>query len=216
MNLNPWLEIPSSDYENHMSASNVGQLQVLNKIIKDVLDEFNPKSICILGCTTGNGFEHLINRDINEIVGIDINKNYLEECYKRFHHFLPQLKLICADLNDIDLHSNKFDLIHAALIFEYVHVKKVLNKIKKWLKHQGILCAVFQLPSENAAPVSETPYVSLKSLSSIMTLFDKAEIERMIKEKFLLINSYNVNLPQNKKFFVVYCKKKNECVDEID
>lgn len=210
MNLNPWLEIPASDYENHMSAPNVGQLQMLNKIFEDVLDEFNPKSICILGCTTGNGFEHLINRNINEIIGIDINKNYLEECYNRFHNSLPQLKLICADLNEIDLHSNKFDLIHAALIFEYVDVKKVLNKIKKWLKHQGILCAVFQLPSENATPVSETPYVSLKSLSSIMTLFDKAEIEKMIKEKFLLINSYNVNLPQNKKFFVVYCRKKNE------
>lgn len=209
MNLkNPWLEIPASDYENHMSAPNVGQLQVLNKIFKDVLDKFDPERICVLGCTTGNGFEHLINRNIREVVGIDINKNYLRECYNRFGDFIPQLKLICGDLNELELHSNRFNLIHAALIFEYVDVNKVLDKIKKWLKLDGILSAVFQLPSEHAAPVSETQYNSLKSLSSIIKLIGIHEIENIIKEKeLLLINSYIVNLPHSKRFFVIYSKK---------
>lgn len=205
---NPWLKIPAIDYEKHMSASNVGQLQVLNKIFKDVLDEFNPKSICILGCTTGNGFEHLINNSVDEIVGIDINKKYLEECYNRFHNSLPKLKLICADLNELELQNDFFDLIHAALIFEYVDFKKVLSKIKKWLKPDGILSAVFQLPSEYAAQISETPYSSLKSLSSLMKLIDVNEIEDILmKEKLLCEQSYILELPQRKKFLVKYCKK---------
>ncbi|MDH7604148.1 MAG: class I SAM-dependent methyltransferase [Melioribacter sp.] len=205
---NPWLRIPADDYENHMSASNVGQLQVLNKIFKDVLDEFNPKSICVLGCTTGNGFEHLINRDVEKIIGIDINQNYLAECSERFSDKLRQLKLICADLNELELQSNIFDLIHAALIFEYVDAQNLLRKISKWLTPDGILSAVFQLPCEKSNPVSDTPYHSLKSLSSIMKLIDVNEIENFFREeKLLCVKSYTVNLPQEKKFLVMYCKK---------
>lgn len=205
---NPWLQIPADDYENHMSASNVGQLQVLNKIFKDVLDEFNPKSICVLGCTTGNGFEHLINRDIEKIIGIDINQNYLAECSKRFSEALPQLKLVCADLNELELQNNIFDLVHAALIFEYVDVQNLLRKISNWLTQDGILSAVFQLPSEKSNPVSDTPYHSLRSLSSIMKLIDINEIENLFREENLLcIKSYIINLLQGKKFLVMYYKK---------
>lgn len=205
---NPWLQIPADDYKNHMSAPNVGQLQVLNKIFKEVLDEFNPKSICVLGCTTGNGFEHLINRSVEEIVGIDINQNYLDECNNRYGKELPQLKLICADLDELELQSNIFDLIHAALIFEYVDVQNLLRKTSKWLRTDGILSMVFQLPSEKSNPVSDTPYHSLKSLSSIMKLIDVNEIEDIIeRENFLCTKSYNINLPQDKKFLVMYCKK---------
>ncbi len=205
---NPWLQIPADDYENHMSAPNVGQLQVLNKIFKDVLDEFNPKSICVLGCTTGNGFEHLINRSVEEIVGIDINQNYLDECNNRYGKELPQLKLICADLDELELQSNIFDLIYAALIFEYVDVQNLLRKISKWLKTDGILSMVFQLPSEKSNPVSDTPYHSLKSLSSIMKLIDSDEVKYIIeKENMKCIKSYTIHLPQDKKFLVMYCKK---------
>lgn len=205
---NPWLQIPADDYENHMSAPNVGQLQVLNKIFKEVLDEFNPKSICVLGCTAGNGFEHLINRNIKKIVGIDINQNYLDECNNRFGKYLSQMKLICADLNEFELQSNIFDLIYAALIFEYVDFKNLLRNISKWLRTDGILSMVFQLPSEKSNPVSDTPYHSLKSLSSIMKLIDVNEIEDIIeRENFLCTKSYNINLPQDKKFLVMYCKK---------
>lgn len=210
MNLqNPWLRIPADDYKKHMSAPNVGQLQVLNKIFKDILDEFNPKSICVLGCTTGNGFEHLINRDVDRIVGIDINQDYLAECKDLFAKVLPNLELICADLNELELQNQLFDLIHAALIFEYVDIKEVLKKISLWLKPNGIMSIVIQLKSEKSTQISDTPFQSLKLLSSIMKLVDINEIEAIAKkEKLLCFKSYNMPLEQGKKFLVAFFRKR--------
>lgn len=125
---NPWLQIPAEDYEGHMSASNVDQLQMLNKIFADVLNDFDPKTTAVLGCTTGNGFEHLINKNIERIIGVDINHEYLAICKNRFEKSLPQLELICADLNETDFPDSSFDLIHAALVFEYVEVELLLSK----------------------------------------------------------------------------------------
>jgi ubiquinone/menaquinone biosynthesis C-methylase UbiE len=167
---NPWLQIPSEDYNGHMSAPNVMQLQMLDGIFKDVLDEYEPKSICILGCTAGNGFEHLINRDVDRVVGIDINPKYVAECRAWFIEDVPNLHLICADLNELELADETFDFVYAALIFEYVDVEKVLSKIAGWLKHNGLMCVVLQLASDSKPAVSETEFSSLKLLKPFMHL----------------------------------------------
>ncbi len=71
---NPWLKIPFNDYENHMTS--IGQLQVLNDIFKGALKKFEPEHLTILGCTTGNGLEH-VNPEITKTVhAVDINKSY--------------------------------------------------------------------------------------------------------------------------------------------
>ena len=75
---NPWLDIPPDDYENHMSSPEVQQLQALNTLFKKVLDTVRPSSLAVIGCTTGNGFEHIDTRVTKRIVGIDINAAGLE------------------------------------------------------------------------------------------------------------------------------------------
>lgn len=99
--MNPWLKIPHEDYEGHMSAPHVEQLQALNEIFKYVVDETELESICVLGCTTGNGFKHLVGKNLKLIAGVDINPAYLSVCQKRFGSKLPCMKLICADLNEL-------------------------------------------------------------------------------------------------------------------
>ncbi len=200
---NPWLQISAEDYEGHMSAPNVAQLQMLNKIFADVLNEYQPKSIAVLGCTTGNGFEHLIDKQIDRIVGVDINHEYLAICKNRFEKSLPLLELICTDLNEASFPYSSFDLIHAALVFEYVNVDSLLLKISNWLRPNGILSVVLQLPSETSAPVSETPYQSLKLLSPVMKLIDPEEF-RKIAQKYGLeeIKNYNIKLVSGKSFSV--------------
>ncbi|MCL6100818.1 MAG: class I SAM-dependent methyltransferase [Bacteroidetes bacterium] len=175
---NPWLKISSEDYEGHMSAPNVMQLQMLNKIFADVLNKFLPKSIAVLGCTTGNGFEHLIGKDIEQIVGVDINPEYLSVCSKRFAEKLPQLKLICEDLSKVNLPNSTFDLIHAALVLEYVDTEMLLAKISWWLKPNRILSVVLQLPSAVSPLVSETPYRSLQKLNKYIQLVNPAELRK--------------------------------------
>lgn len=206
---NPWLQISAEDYEGHMSAPNVDQLQMLNKIFSDVINEFQSKSIAVLGCTTGNGFEHMIKKNIERIVGVDINPEYLSICNERFEKKLPQLELVCADLKDVEFPDSSFNLIHAALVFEYVEYELLLSKISLWLKAKGILSVVLQLPSETSAPVSETDYQSLKILNPILKIIDPDEFSNKTVKNGLNEIQHNIIKLQSGKSFSVnkYVKK---------
>lgn len=206
--MNPWLKIPHEDYEGHMSAPHVEQLQTLNEIFKNVIDEVGPELICVLGCTTGNGFEHLVGKNLELLIGVDINPEYLSVCKKRFGSELPCMELICADLNELEFADESFDLIHAALIFEYVDCEKVLSKIVKWLKPDGKFSVVLQMPSELSSPISETKYQSLKQLSPFMNLIAPETIREKL-EKLNMKRKVNkqIDLPNGKKFdFSIYVK----------
>jgi len=200
---NPWLQIPSEDYEGHMSAPNVMQLQMLNQIFKQMLDEYEPQSICVLGCTAGNGFEHLINREIDRVVGGDINPKYVAECRAWFVEDVQNLQLICADLNELELANSTFDMIYAALVFEYVEVEKVLSKTYRWLKKNGLMCVVLQLPGENSPAVSETEFSSLKLLKPFMHLVSPESFKEMAHELgFVEIQNYEEEIIPGKSFYI--------------
>ncbi len=206
---NPWLQIPADDYEGHMSSPSVAQLQMLNEIFADVVNEYQAKSIAVLGCTTGNGFEHLINKNIERIVGVDINPDYISICKRRFEKKLPQLDLICADLNEVEFSNSSFSLIHAALVFEYVKVELLLAKISRWLRPNGILSVVLQLPSDTLAPVSETPYQSLKLLNTVMKLVEP-KVFRKTAQKYGLVETKNnkLKLINGKSFYIIFFIKR--------
>lgn len=206
--MNPWQQIPSEEYEAHMSAPHVQQLQVLNEIFRKVLDQFNPTSVCIPGVTNGNGFEHLIDRELSTVLGIDVNYRYLAECRAWFAEDLPSLNLLCADIDELEMKDAQFDLIHAALIFEYLDVAKAVQKLSDWLNYGGILSVVIQLSSESSEPVSETTYESIKKLSSIINLVDVREFLYLTEKTGLKeIYSSHINLQKGKKFYVGYFKK---------
>jgi hypothetical protein len=57
---NPWLQIPACDYEAHMALPEVAQAQALSKLMASVMKEYTPQSLAVIGCTTGNGFEHKV------------------------------------------------------------------------------------------------------------------------------------------------------------
>ena len=212
---NPWLQIPVEDYEGHMSAPGVMQLQMLDEIFESVLIEFSPRSICVLGCTAGNGFQHLVNRDFERIVGIDINPEYVGECRNWFIQDVQNLQLICANLNELELVNPMFDLIHAALIFEYVDVDALLSKISSWLKPNGILSVVLQLPSDTSSPVSETPYQSVKILIPFIKLVEpEALIKKAEKSRLFLIQESEIKLATGKRFIKAYFKKE-EVVSKV-
>ncbi len=207
--LNPWLKIPAEDYEGHMSNENVGQLQALNGIFDNVLNECTPTSLCVLGCTTGNGFEH-INRNITKrITCIDINRNYLQILDERYRQKLAGLELLCDDLDKIDLPAESFDLIYGALIFEYINVDAVLKNVSQWLKRGGALAVVIQIKSENLNAVSETPFHSLKYLNGLFNYVEPENFEKTaLKFSLSKKKSYEYDLNSGKKFYIGYFIKK--------
>ena len=167
---NPWLKIPAQDYEGHMSAPHVAQLQFLNDLFRQLLFEHKPEKILFTGCTTGNGFENIDFKVTKQVVGIDINEEYLKIARERFSD--KRIEFINDDVCTHDFGNQKFDLVHCALIFEYVDVQQCLNNLVMFLKDDGVLSVLLQLPSENHSIVSKTDYKSLESLGSIVKLVD--------------------------------------------
>ncbi len=203
---NPWLKIPAFEYEGHMSSPGVLQLQMLSELLKETVEKYNPKSICVPGCAGGNGFEHLADKNPDRVVGIDINPEYISLSEKRYKKVLPSLELICSELEGINFASGSFDLIHAALIFEYVDSEVVLKKFYTWLLPGGILSVLLQLPSPS--PVSKTEFESVKILSGFIKLVDPDTFKRRAENLGLeLISEKIIEMRNGKKFFSAAFKK---------
>jgi ubiquinone/menaquinone biosynthesis C-methylase UbiE len=196
---NPWTNIPAEEYEKHMSE--VGQLQLLNSTFKHYYDLYNPKDIIVLGATTGNGFEN-IKHEIDSITAIDINNDYLLELKNRFPN-LAHLSTICGDIQNLKSTNLSSDFVYAALIFEYVDLSKTMLNIKSWLKSQGKLISVLQMPNKNISAVSPTRFKTLGQLSEIMKLIDIKYFEEVMNEnKFRKEESKIITLQSGKQFYI--------------
>ncbi|MFA7229480.1 MAG: class I SAM-dependent methyltransferase [Melioribacteraceae bacterium] len=205
---NLWLKITAEDYEGHMSSPNVQQLQMLAKIFADVIAQFSPESILVPGSTTGNGFDCLSGGNIKRIVGVDINPEYIDVCRSRYGKKLPGLELICSDLSEIDFPENSFDLIHAALIFEYVEAAMIMKKFARWLRTDGKLSVILQLPGKGSSPVSESPFQSVKILSDVINLIEPGKLKESAAEMNLkCINEELITLSTGKQFQKMIFKK---------
>lgn len=199
--MNPWLTIPADDYEGHMSHGSVRQLQALSSIFADTMARYRPRSLAVLGCATGNGFEHIRPETTTTVYALDINSDYLERLHEHFAPKLPGLRLVCADVLSAELPHHAFEHVHAGLLFEYLEPAAALQRIIEWLAPSGVLSVVLQRPSASAGRVSETPYPSLRTLTSFMRLVDPVELVASAREVGLtVVETYARELPQGKRF----------------
>jgi SAM-dependent methyltransferase len=200
---NPWLEIPAGDYEGHMGSPQVGQLQMLSRLFKRVLADVRPVTVAVLGCATGNGFEHFDPSVTCQILGVDINPAYLEIARQRYGALLgAHLELKCADLHTDWAGGRQFDLVYAGLIFEHVDAAVVLAHIYRALKPQSRLAVVLQMPNRGLSAVSHTPYKSLEKLSPTMHLFEQNQFAALADNAgFDQAHGELITLPSGKDFF---------------
>ena len=68
---NPWLSIPLSDYEGHMSLPEVAQAGMLSREFEVLLRQYVPESVAILGCSGGSGFDRISPNVTSRVVGVD-------------------------------------------------------------------------------------------------------------------------------------------------
>jgi ubiquinone/menaquinone biosynthesis C-methylase UbiE len=209
---NPWLSIPAADYERHMQSPRVLQQQFLSEVFREILGRRRPSSIAVLGCTTGNGFEHVDPLVTVEVVGIDINPEYLAILRNRFGDKIPGLRLLNSDIAACDLSPGSMDIVHCALIFEYVDPRVVLPKTVPWLGKGGVMSVVIQLPSAGHDKVTETEFkASLSRLDPIMRLIDPAEFVRLAAGSGLaVIESSLRTLSTGKCFYVAEFARAGE------
>lgn len=153
---NPWEEIDLIDYENHMSLDNVYQLQALNEMMKEQFYAYNVRTLMILGIAGGNGLNHIKDGDFDVIYGVDINKNYLNECKKRYSYLANGFEAICTDLLSTDLQLPNADLLVANLLIEYIGYE-CFQRVVKLVMPKYVSC-IIQINTENSF-VSDSPYV---------------------------------------------------------
>jgi SAM-dependent methyltransferase len=205
---NPWLNIPSDDYEKHMSDETVGQLKVLNEITFHQLNKYQPESFAIIGCCTGNGLEHINSIITKRVYGVDINPDFLEIVKNKFIQKIPALKLFTLDIEKVTLPFYDIELCLIALVLEYVDLKKAVQNIIPAIKSEGKIVTVIQKNNQQNF-VSATKFESLKPLSEISHEVDKhALIKEFSVNNFKIIDETVIPLPSGKDFIVITFHKE--------
>ena len=206
---NPWLSIPAADYEAHMGPAGAQQLEFLSEVFKNQLDNVRPETVAVLGCATGNGFEHIQAEVTNLVVGIDINPEYLDVARERFKEQSWDLQLFCSDIKNIELEPRSFDLVSCGLFFEHADPSMVIAKVFRWLKPRGVLSTVVQLPSDTGESVSDTGIKSVKLLEPVAKLVAPDILTDLAESAGLqLQNATTTTLSTGKSFRVLTYRMK--------
>ena len=95
---NPWLDIADADYVGHMSSAAVNQRPVLSQLMGELLASVRPRTLLVLGGSTGNGLEHIDPAVTSHVTVIDLNPAYLRRLGERFPNPGFALDVRCADL----------------------------------------------------------------------------------------------------------------------
>jgi hypothetical protein len=200
---NPWLNIPLDDYEGHMSLPAVGQAQMIAEQLDRAIARWTPSSIAVIGCAGGNGLEKIAAETVERVVALDVNPDYIELTRVRHAQRLPGLELVCANVQSESVMYSPVDLTYAALLFEYVDVNSTLKTLRRNSRPNAVLTTLLQLPHSSIHPVSPSPYKSLGSLASAMTLVaPEALCRAAVEVGFATADSTTIELPSGKRFCV--------------
>ncbi|HET6436894.1 MAG TPA: class I SAM-dependent methyltransferase [Anaeromyxobacter sp.] len=156
-----------------MGPEGVDQLAPLSALFQEVVLAAQPDRLLLVGCATGNGLEHVDPSVTRRIVGVDVNLQYLGIARQRFFHLGPRLELYNADIAMFRALPGSFDLVHAALVFEYLHAEVLVRRISEWLAERGSCSAVLQLPGGEGA---ELPSRAMQLVARAMRLVPPEEL----------------------------------------
>lgn len=206
---NPWLDVPDADYVGHMNSPTVNQRPVLSRLMRGVLELARPEAMLVLGGSTGNGLEHIDPDVTTKVTVVDINPEYLRRLGEQSPNPEFALEVRCADLADVFFEPGAFDLVHAALILEYVEWSSLLPRIAATLKPGGVLSIVLQVPSASSPAVTPSAFVRLQSLESLFRFVNPSDlVDAAEGEGLTLSNRLTEPLPAGKAFDVLRFVKR--------
>jgi SAM-dependent methyltransferase len=175
---NPWTVVQAADYERHMGPEGVDQLAPLSAIFQEVYLAAQPDRVLLLGCATGNGLEHVNPAVTQKATGVDVNLQYLGIARQRFMHLGAKLELFCAEAEKFRAAPASYDLVHAALVFEYLHPEPLVRRIAEWLAPAGSCCVVLQQPGGEAPAAPSKP---MQIIEKAMKLVPSDELTRLFE-----------------------------------
>ena len=179
-------------------------------MLRETIEHVRPNVVLVLGCSTGNGLEHVDAAVTSRVVVVDINPAYLARLREYFPNPGFELDVRCGDVIDVELEREAYDLIHAGLIFEYVDWPVLLRRAAMALKPGGILSVVLQSPSASSPAVTPTTFTSLRKLESLFHFVEPAAlIDAACGEGLNLIARHAEALPAGKSFEVLHFRKES-------
>jgi ubiquinone/menaquinone biosynthesis C-methylase UbiE len=199
----PWQEIPLEDYEAHMSLPSVGQAGMLADQLAQLIELHTPASVAIIGCAGGNGLERIDSTQVERVVAIDVNPEYVAAAELRHAARLGNLDCRCADVQSETLTFDPVELIYAALVFEYVDVAATLATLKRNLQPGGTAAVILQLRHSDQQVVSASPYRSLDKLIPALKLVAPEDLRSYARAAGFGVGSSNrIDLPSGKQFWL--------------
>jgi len=199
---NPWLEIPLSDYESHMSLPTIAQAEMLAAQFSNALLQFSPESVAVIGCAGGNGFDR-IPSTTKRVIGVDINPSYIASASSRYLGRIAGLEFHVADIQACPLQFDPVELIYAALVFEYVSLPAALGNLSRVCRPGARLVSVLQLPSAHVHGVSQSRYQSVQVLAPLMRLIPPGDLaECAASSGFTLESEKTLALESGKEFSI--------------
>ena len=183
MSRNPWEDIDLQVYERHMASADVFQLQMLKKIMKEQMQENDASALGICGIAGGNGLDEIDWEKTKKVFAVDINKQYLAVCHKRYKDFNEKITYINSDIS-----KKEFILPQAALwifnlVIEYIGIDKFKAMIKRSPQIEILSCVV-QKNNDNLFVSDSALAKHFDGLSSIEHDISPKEL----KNSLLLLN----------------------------
>ncbi len=142
MSRNPWEDIDLQVYERHMSAADVFQLQMLEKIMTEQMQENDASTLGICGVAGGNGLNEIDWEKTKKVFAVDINKQYLDVCHKRYKDFNEKIIYINSDISKKDFILPQAALWIFNLVIEYTGIDKFTDMIKRSPQIETLSCVV--------------------------------------------------------------------------
>jgi SAM-dependent methyltransferase len=177
---NPWTVVPAAEYEAHMGPAGADQLGALSQLFQEAYLAAQPDRLLVVGCATGNGLEHVNPSITRRAVAVDVNLQYLGIARQRFFHLGPTLELYCNELEKFRQAAGSFDMIHAALILEYVQPEVAVRRFAEWLAPGGACSVIVQLPGGTApAPANR----AMQIISKAMHLVEPAGLIALFEDQ---------------------------------
>lgn len=146
----PWALVPAAECEADLVRS--GERELLATLFGKVYAARRPRRLAVLGVGTGDGLEHVDVRVTGRTVGVDLNLSCLAVARQRHMRLGATLELLCADLEAARLPAGAFDLVHAALVLEYVDPAAAIGRLAGWLAPGGAASFVVALEGGEPPP----------------------------------------------------------------
>jgi ubiquinone/menaquinone biosynthesis C-methylase UbiE len=194
---NPWLAVTAADYDGHMRE--IGQAQALEHIFAEAYARFSPRVLCVLGCGTGCGLSCVDPASTERVVAVDLNRKYLQLARRRNPQLEPVAEWKRAPVESLSFPARTFDMVHAALLLEYIEWRPAVVKIASWLKKGGVFSAVLQLP--RGRMITPTRYRTIPLLQPVHRLVPPREFLACARRIGLdPVYTREIPLPGGKRF----------------